>query len=148
MKYCLTSDKLGGSILFEYDQDSGMMVQTTIEFVLTEKAAQWLAVNFPMHVSLLEVMKDKIQGRIDLVADIPTFDQFWDRYANKNGKEKARTAWARLKDSDKVLAVSMIPRYKQSLPSWQSMLMGSTYLSEKRFIDHLKNAVHNDRKNS
>jgi len=145
-KYCLTSDRLGGSILFEYDSESGMLVQATIEFVMSKDAATYLATHFPTMEAHIDALRALIKGRIDKVVEIPVFNEFWEKFANKNGKVKAQTAFKRLPDAEKILAVSMIPRYKKSLPAWQNSVMASTYLNEKRYMDFVKLAEHDARK--
>lgn len=138
MKYCLTSEAIGGGIILEYDPGSGIMTNSSIEHVLSHEAATLLARNFPIHRKLLTVLCKSINGRIDEVTEIPTFDMFWQRYNDPRGKKGAIDQWDRLKDSERILAYVLIPRYKQTTPTWQGILMPEQYLKKKRFNDFMR----------
>ncbi len=138
MKYCLTSEAIGGGIIFEYDPASGMMKNATIEHVLTNDAALLLARNWPIHRKLLTVLSNSIKGRIDDITEIPTFDMFWKRYNDTRGKKATIDQWDRLKDPERILAYAMIPRYKQETPTWQGILMPEQYLKKRRFNNFMR----------
>ena len=141
MKYILTSPLLDGCITLEYEYDSGMLVQATFDFVLKDDQAKWLQSHFPVHVSLAEKLSAVMKGSVQKVDSIPGFADFYGRYGNKVGKVKAEAAWKKLKDTEKVLAVTHISKYKQSIKGWQDMLMPATYLNEKRFMDYVKDGL-------
>jgi len=58
------------------------------------------------------------------------FEEFWDAYGKKVGKEKAKSKWSKLKESDKDAIFLAIPKYKESRPD-------PTYRKDpERYIGH------------
>ena len=58
------------------------------------------------------------------------FEEFWDLYGKKVGKEKAKAKWIKLKESEKDAILIAIPKYKESRPD-------PTYRKDpERYIGH------------
>jgi hypothetical protein len=139
MRYVIMGEDLDGCMEFLFDDANKMILEFRADFQLSEGQAVWMAKNFPTHERiLLEVWKPAIKAKITAVLESPKFAAFWDKYENKQGKADAQKAWAKLSDAERVLAIRNIPAYKNSINSWQSMLMAATYLNKKRFMDYVK----------
>jgi len=148
MIYCLTSESLGGSILFEYYPDIGVLISATIEFDMPANVSNWLASHFPTNMWMIEPMRKSIRGRIDQMDDLPTFAMFWKRWEDTRGKESALKEWKKTRQCDKVLAYTMIPCYKLSIAGYQGQLMAELYLKKLRYMDFVRDAEYQTRKNS
>lgn len=138
-KYVIMGEGLEGCINLEYHDTSGMLVSCAIDFELTEKQAVFLHQRFPTNVRvLLEVLKPNIKAQVVEVKESYKFADFWKRWDNKQGKIDCEKAWQKLTENERVFAVRYINAYKQTLQSYQPMLMGATYLNKKRFMDYVK----------
>lgn len=132
----ISGDGLDGCITLEYHDKSGMLVGVSLDFELTEKQAIFLSQHFPTNVKLLlEVLKPNIKAKVEEIKVIYKFEDFWDKYGNKQGKEDCIKAWKKLTENEQYFAVRHINSYKQSLACYQPMLMAATYLNKKRFND-------------
>jgi hypothetical protein len=75
----------------------------------------------------------KVEEQIDL-----SFENAWAKYNYKQGKVKAKEAWAKLKDEDKIKALKFIPAYDRSLMgTGTAKLYFERYCKYKRWEDAL-----------
>ena len=66
------------------------------------------------------------------------FDDFWNLYDKKVGdKEKIKTKWAKLKDSDREAIMNHLPLYKQAQPNKKYRKDPATYLNNKSWNDEI-----------
>jgi len=73
-----------------------------------------------------------------------SFDDFWNNYNNKVGKEAAQKAWNKLTDNDKAKIKGSVINFIKHKPFKDYTLPHpSTYLNQKRFNDEVKNTVIN-----
>lgn len=67
-----------------------------------------------------------------------SFDDFWNLYDKKVGdKEKIKTKWAKLKDSEREAIMNHLPLYKKSQPNKKYRKDPSTYLNNKSWNDEI-----------
>ena len=66
------------------------------------------------------------------------FDDFWNLYDKKVGdKEKIKTKWEKLKDSDREAIMKHLPLYKKSQPNKKYRKDPATYLNNKSWNDEI-----------
>lgn len=65
------------------------------------------------------------------------FDEFWELYGKKVGKEKAKAKWSRLKDKEKEACLLAIPNYKIARPDPTYRKDPERYLSHRVWEDEL-----------
>ena len=66
------------------------------------------------------------------------FDDFWNLYDKKVGdKEKIKTKWEKLKDSEREAIMNHLPLYKKSQPNKKYRKDPSTYLNNKSWNDEI-----------
>ena len=71
------------------------------------------------------------------VLNVP-FDDFWNLYDKKVGdKEKIKTKWNKLKDSEREAIMNHLPLYKQAQPNKKYRKDPATYLNNKSWNDEL-----------
>lgn len=58
---------------------------------------------------------------------VPTFDEFWNAYAYKKGRKKAKEKWDKLKPNEKVACMKAVPAYVEN-----TMIPGSAYTGTKK----------------
>ena len=67
-----------------------------------------------------------------------SFDDFWNLYDKKVGdKEKIKTKWEKLKDSEREAIMNHLPLYKKSQPNKKYRKDPSTYLNNKSWNDEI-----------
>lgn len=65
----------------------------------------------------------------------PTFNDFWEAYQYKVGKELARKKWLKLRHTEKVAAMTFIPQYVKCTPEKKYRLHPTTFLNQKAWHD-------------
>ena len=66
------------------------------------------------------------------------FDDFWNLYDKKVGdKEKIKTKWGKLKDSEREAIMNHLPLYKKSQPNKKYRKDPATYLNNKSWNDEI-----------
>lgn len=58
---------------------------------------------------------------------VPTFDEFWNAYAYKKGRKKAKEKWDKLKPNEKVACMKAVPAYVEN-----TMIPGSASTGTKK----------------
>ena len=66
------------------------------------------------------------------------FDQWWNLYDKKEGREPALKSWNKLTEPEKNKCLSIVEEYVKSKPDKQYRPMASTYLNQKRFNDQIE----------
>jgi len=78
---------------------------------------------------------NKENNKVNILPD--RFDEFWELYGKKVGKEKAKSKWMKLKESDKSACLLAIPNYKIARPDPQYRKDPERYLSHRVWEDEL-----------
>lgn len=75
-------------------------------------------------------------GAREVTADIwPTFDDFWDAYDKKVGKEPCEKKWKKIKQKDREEIMRHVPAYVESTPEKKFRKNPQTYLNQKSWKD-------------
>ncbi len=134
-KYVLRSNKLNGTLLFEYD-DQGVIKEFVKDAKMDEHQLAYLMLNFPVTESLLKKQAKNNNWKLSLVDQDLSFDNFWQTYAYKVGnKKRAERLWNALSKANKAKALDYLTRYETFLlqnPSI-SKLYPETYLNQQRW---------------
>jgi len=71
------------------------------------------------------------------IAPLISFEEFWNRYANKKGKKRAKTAFNRLSNKNKKLALEKIKDYDRYLSAntWLQKMLPITWINGERWND-------------
>ncbi len=135
MKYLLSSDKLKGEMLYEYDE-KGIIKEFTLDAELTPGQLQFLSNHFPVTEKMLLKQAKHYGWRLKPVEQDLSFDAFWSRYAHKVGnKKRAERLWNLLSKKEKAKALAYLPRYESYLTQNPgiSKLYPETYLNQQRW---------------
>ena len=111
--------------------------QTTLEneVATLENKAQGTLKTKDTENNLSKTTKDKTNGVCVLKI---SFDDFWNLYDKKVGdKEKIKTKWEKLKDSDREAIMKHLPLYKQAQPNKKYRKDPATYLNNKSWNDEV-----------
>jgi hypothetical protein len=99
----------------------------------------------PDKIRLDKIRSDKI--RLDKINTSKGFEEFWNLYPKKQGKQKALDAWNKLEIGDELLVVILkaVASHSQS-QQWvkdngQYIPLPATWLNQKRWEDQLEAAV-------
>lgn len=79
-----------------------------------------------------DVNKDIVEIEI-----YPTFDDFWNEYDKKVGKDRSERLWKKIKQRDRELIMQHIPDYKLSQPDKQYRKNPDTYLNNESWNDEI-----------
>lgn len=77
----------------------------------------------------------KENNKVNIIPD--RFEEFWESYGKKVGKEKAKSKWLKLKESDKDACLLAIPNYKIARPDVQYRKDPERYLMHRVWEDEL-----------
>jgi len=76
-----------------------------------------------------------------------SFEQFWNLYDKKIGKQKAENLWVKLPEDDKTAILIHIPLYKIASPDKQYRKNPETYLRNRSWEDELLEPTNGQNKN-
>lgn len=68
---------------------------------------------------------------------LPTFNQFWDLYDKKVGREMCENKWAKISQSDREKIMLHVPEYVESTPNKQYRKNPHSYLNQKSWNDEI-----------
>lgn len=138
MKYELTSPKIDGSLLFDFDDDTGVLVQFNLNANLSDGQQMWFASNWPINTKVFDAWRDAgVKFKIEEIVENPTFEQFYSQYPKREQRKDAEKAWDKLKDDERRAAVKHLKKYQYTLKteSWRSPLLPASYLNKKMWND-------------
>ncbi len=136
MKYEITATQLQGSILLTYNEQ-GTITIAEFNCTLTTEQRTFIATHFPVLEQWLNKFTEQFKAKAQIINEQITFEQFYEAYGNKKGKEKAKATWNKLSKTDQAKAFAYIKKYNNYLVMnpWQAKLMPVTYLNQKRWND-------------
>lgn len=135
MRYLITSKRSDVAITLGYDAE-GMLCEMKVENMPDAQAREWTFRNMPIREADLAAILAR-QSLKHQVLNV-TFDEFWKKYAYKEGKKDANTAWGRMSEASRQLAYSYIDTYKNACMRDRKHLMyPATYLRAERWIDNV-----------
>jgi DNA-binding Lrp family transcriptional regulator len=69
------------------------------------------------------------------------FEEFWEMYGKKIGKDKAKAKWGRLKESERDAILISIPKYKESRPDPTYRKDPERYIGHRVWEDEIPNSI-------
>lgn len=104
-------------------------------------------------VMVMEIVKekDKVKEQVEEkeseheVLIYPTFDDFWNLYDKKVGREKSEKKWGNLSQSEKEKIMEYLPGYIASTPDVQYRKNPETFLNNKSWNDEIITRNDNER---
>jgi hypothetical protein len=132
IKYVLTSGRFEGKILFGFR--GGYLAFFENSSNLDELGMRWLFNQFPFTLEVLEDMKSKISGRIELMPSDLSFDAFWEAYSKKVNRKRCEPLWKKLNDAERMTCLQSIPAYNGYLKRMnRAKLDPENYLKREAF---------------
>lgn len=132
-QFQFTSKEFKGNMLFTYDE-KGLLSKFENNAELNFAQIMFLARTFPFKIQWLDHITGNT-GKLTEVTDL-SFDNFWKLYAYKEGKIKAREQWEKLKDADKVAALTGIEGYRSRCKQNNvAMQYAERYIKNRRWED-------------
>lgn len=134
MRHLITSDRTDTRIILGYDA-RGLLCELQVMDAVDVAALEWTVRHAPIHEA--DVRKVFHGTHLKFTVLHVNFNDFWLRYAYKEGKLDATRAWERLSQVDQQLAYDYIERYRAACHRDRKALMHpATYLRAKRWLDH------------
>lgn len=132
--FCMTSNKLAGNFLFTYNEQ-GLLSAFELEGEIEEKQLRWILPRLPLYIDMLDDWKKHPGIRIIERKKEISFDDFYDKYANKIGKKAAIKAWGKLSQSEQIKAYYYIQKYNQKLAPGIARMYPASYLNAEPWND-------------
>jgi biotin operon repressor len=86
-------------------------------------------------VSPYNKVNNKENNKVNIIPD--RFEEFWDAYGKKVGREKTKSKWLKLKESEKDACLLAVPKYKIARPDVQYRKDPERYLTHRVWEDEL-----------
>lgn len=119
---------------------NGLLYQfKLVEGELDSKQVQWLFIKgkFPYKEQQIKGWKAIKNFKVTVGKPEVTFDDFFNAYAHKIKRKASETAWNRLSQKNKLLAIDYIPKYNKYVARKQvAKAMASTYLNQEYFLEN------------
>ncbi|WP_185868303.1 hypothetical protein [Blattabacterium cuenoti] len=139
-KYIFRSPLVSGDIIFKYDLN-GFLREIVLPENLSISHYIWIGKYLPYNESIINnmmpnnIMPSKSSFSIEEVPADLSFNRFWTDYKYKVGKKKmAENIWNRMSLSDRVKALSYIPKYLDHVKrTGHDQAYPTTYLNQRYF---------------
>jgi hypothetical protein len=106
-----------------------------VEDMPNDTAQEWPFRNAPLRESDVKAVFHAVHLKFQVLN--VTFDDFWKRYAYKEGKKDTQKAWDRMTEAQRQMAFDYIARYKDACMRDRKHLMyPASYLRAERWLDH------------
>ena len=130
--YLLTSPQFEGEIELQYD-DTLQLISLQIRATLTPGQHRWFTQILPSTLpELKSILKVKQSSAIlTEVVFIPSFEDFWNRYDDKqlSSRKRAMSKWDRMSKNQRIKAYNFIQTYFSGIPSGIRKKYAETYLN-------------------
>lgn len=139
MRYLLTSPKLTGRIIIEYDDETRCVTRFEFDMPVTLKQARWFFQRFPYHTDGLAHPDIKFAFVVKEAPASLSFNDFWNAYAYKVGnKSRAEKLWNILSEPERAAALLAIRKYDGYLAGRPKMEKAypETWLNQRRWENH------------
>lgn len=134
MRYLITSTRTSTQLILGYD-GRGLLCEVQITDAVDVKALEWTVRNAPVHEEQVSKVFDQPHLRLTILQ--VTFQDFWLKYAHKEGKLDAEKAWKALTAADQQLAFNYVQRYRDKcIIDRVRIQYPASYLRAKRWLDH------------
>ena len=130
--YLLTHDRFDGEVELGFNS-AGLLIKWYIKGDVTIKVQEWLITHLPTEEKWVKAFEGK-GFKVKLLPPDLSFNTFYDKYNNKNGKLEAERAWKRLPDGLKMRALERIRAYDQyCTTSGIKKQYPATYINKRTF---------------
>ena len=79
----------------------------------------------------------EVEVEVEVEKEDISFDQFWESYDKKVGKEKTLAKWERLSEKDRIECLAAVPAYVKSTPDKGYRKNPLTYLNGRHWEDEI-----------
>ena len=138
-KYAVKTTRFEGTVVYGFGDDERLCLMQ-IDGVHEQHAHKQLCSVLPINEAHLMAWKTKAPHLTitELLEDI-SFENFWERYNYKHGRQEAEAAYKKLTDTEKALAIKAIPAYdRYCADKGIAKAYAQKYLNKKRFNDEYK----------
>jgi len=87
--------------------------------------------------TLFPLSDDKVNKDISPTLELYRFDEFWDAYDKKCGRDRAERAWKKLSKAEVDAAIAYIPSYKAAQPNKMYRKNPEAYINQRAWNDEL-----------
>lgn len=139
-QYIVRNKKTGGEMLFKFDLQGRLIAFDLLETEPTQKVYTFIQTQLPVTIGqLTQMVKKWPDSELHELAPDLSFESFWNKYANKNGKKKmTENTWAKMDDTERGLALAGIDKYNKALRrDGVSKAYPSTYLNQRYWENYL-----------
>ncbi len=134
MRYLITSNRSEAKVVLGYDAD-GLLYEVQVQDMPEADHRLWPFRHAPLREADVKTVFS--QGHLKFQVLSVTFDDFWLKYAYKEGKKDSEKAWGRMTEASRQLAYSYIERYRAACARDRKHLMyPASYLRAERWLDH------------
>ncbi|SFB80733.1 hypothetical protein SAMN05421780_101566 [Flexibacter flexilis DSM 6793] len=113
-KYAIQTTKYTEQVVFEYDEESGLLVGLHIEAGLPVGPHEWILEHLPRTTTELQDFVAAVTSPHTRVIEVPhdlSFERFWDQYTKKVNKARCIKLFEKLSDADKLKAITTVTPY-------------------------------------
>lgn len=138
-RYSFKSRKTGNRIEAEY-AENGLLTALRIEGDIDQVATSFVLNNIPIHSSGASAWLPE-HFETTLVPYEIKWDNFWEAYPKRVGKQAAMSKWQKLSQADRARAIRRLPQYLQWCQSQsppRQVCDPERYLKDRRFDDEFK----------
>lgn len=127
--------------VFEYYLEGSLRSFKVLDGSFTQKQADWLFIagRFPHTEEIMKKWLTYFKKYFEIEIGIPeiNFDYFYNLYGKKVTKKQSKDFWKKMKESDKLLAVLGIKKYKNHCKQYQGreQVDPIRYLKHRRYED-------------
>lgn len=130
----VNADKFNGQAEIVYNDRGTLCIIDCSDTDMNEQTVDHFKKSVPANIGKLqEAFKHPT-----VIADVGfevTFERFYKDYPLKRNRYKAEKQWAKLTDTERIIAWHSLSSYKKYLSrqSWQSPMLADSYLSRREF---------------
>ena len=135
MRYLITSTRSDTQITLGYDA-RGFLCEVQVQEAIDLNAVEWIFCNIPFIEE--GVLKSFGKDHLNITILNVEFDDFWRKYAYKEGKKDAMKAWAGMSEAKRQLAFNYVQKYRdKTFRDRKPLMHPATYLRAERWLDNL-----------
>ena len=141
-KYVLTSDMFTGQVTFGYNEN-GYLVYYNNESDWTDTQFDWFyrvhidteSIWLPLFSTNIQVLSQKIKGKLTEVPPDLSFEAFWNAYGRKINRKRSEDIYKKLSDAKRLKCILSIKPYLDYLSrvKWRNQADPDTYLRQEMY---------------
>ena len=140
--YTVKSKADGFIWVFKYHLNGDLESFCIMDGSLSQRQARWLFQegNFPFMEHLIKGWQQRLKKNFEVTVGLVdiTFDAFWQAYRHRPRKAETQDYWKKMKESDKIKALSGLRGYDNflRLESWRTKIDAIRYLKKRIYEDY------------